>query len=63
MMRHDLVHPQAREFPRAYWKWRAILMTIPYSSMVIHHLRTDLSNHNFLLQVHLNIYNLVIKFV
>ena len=60
MMRHVLVHPLAREFPRAYWKWRAILMTISYPSMAFHHLRADLSNHNFLLQLHHNIYNLVI---
>ena len=60
MKRHDLVHSLAREFPRAYWKWRAGLRAIPYPPMVIHHLRTDLSNHIFLLQLHLNIYNLVI---
>ena len=60
MMGHGLVHPLAREFPRACWKWRAVLRTIPYPSMAFHHLRTDLSKHNFLLQVHLNIYNLVI---
>jgi hypothetical protein len=60
MMRHDLVHPLAREFQRAYWKWRAVLRTIPYPSMVFHHLRTDLSQHNFLLHLHLNTYNLVI---
>ncbi len=60
MMRHDLVHPLAREFPRAYWKGRAILRIIPYPAMVIHHLRTDHSSHNFLVQVRLNIYNLVI---
>ena len=59
-MRHVLVHPRAREFPRAYWKLRAILRAISYPPMVFHHLRTDLSNHNFLLQLHLNIYNLVI---
>lgn len=59
-MRNDLVHPLAREFPRAYWKWRAVRRTIPYPSKVFHHLLVDLSKHNFLLQSHLNIYNLVI---
>ena len=60
MMRPGLVHPLAREFPRDYWNWRAILRTIPNPSMVFHHLRTDLSKRKFLLQLQLNIYNLVI---
>jgi len=31
--------------------------------MVFHHLRTDLSNHNFLVKAHLTIYNLVMYFI
>ena len=61
MMWNNLVRPPARGFQRAYWKKWEVQMPGSYPSMVALHLRIDLFDYCFLLQLTGNVYNLHIE--